>query len=253
MIIATVNAKGGVGKTTLAVHLADWLQLHGWETTLADCDAQRLSSRWLRAARPELATHVMDRADVIEAEIPRLAEKYEAVVVDAPGGLGDVAGAILSKARAIFIPTGPSNLDIMALDWATTTVREVQELRGGLPQAVIIPMQARAGRATTQNLLSKAHQFGFGITKTAVPYREIYAQVSGLEDRPPRLLWQLGRSKAVRQASLEMDELFQGIFPEACEQDPLLIRRLVTPRKAMQRSTKTNQEEQHDEPIAANG
>ena len=68
--------------------------------------------------------------------------------------------------------------------------------------------------------MSKANDFGFGITKSTLPYREIYAQVSGMNDRPPCLVWQLGRSKRVREAALEMDAVFREVFPEACEENP---------------------------------
>ena len=127
----------------------------------------------------------------------------------------------------VLIPTGPSNLDIMALDWATSTVHEIQRIRNGLPQTVIIPVQANPRRLTTKNLMEKAKGLGFGITHLAVPYREIYAQSCGLIDRPPRLLWQLGTSRRVRQASLELDAIFREVFPEACEEDPNRIARLV--------------------------
>lgn len=228
MLIATANSKGGVGKTTLAVHLADWLSLYGYRAILVDCDAQRLSSRWLSAARPGVDTLVLDSPQSILRTLPELHDEYEAVVVDAPGGLGKITGAIFSEVDAVLIPTGPSNLDIMALDWAVRTIHEVQVLRNGAPQTVIIPLKANAGRITTQNLMDKARLHGFGITKTSVPYREIYVQVSGLEDRPPKLLWQLGKSKRVRQAALELDALFQEVFPEACEDGPSKIIELVT-------------------------
>ncbi|MBL9081841.1 MAG: ParA family protein [Planctomycetales bacterium] len=45
MIITIANSKGGVGKSTLAVHLAAWLHEHGHSVTLADCDTQQSSSR----------------------------------------------------------------------------------------------------------------------------------------------------------------------------------------------------------------
>ena len=38
MIIVVANSKGGVGKSTLAVHLAGWLHEQGRSVILADCD-----------------------------------------------------------------------------------------------------------------------------------------------------------------------------------------------------------------------
>ena len=48
MLIAVLNQKGGVGKSTTAVHLARWLQLQGKAVHLADLDPQQTSSFWLQ-------------------------------------------------------------------------------------------------------------------------------------------------------------------------------------------------------------
>ena len=44
MIIVVANSKGGVGKSTLAVHLAAWLHQQGHSVTLCPC-------WWSQAAR----------------------------------------------------------------------------------------------------------------------------------------------------------------------------------------------------------
>ena len=56
MIIVVANSKGGVGKSTIAVHLAAWLHEQGHKVTLADCDTQHSSSDWLKEAVPEIKT-----------------------------------------------------------------------------------------------------------------------------------------------------------------------------------------------------
>lgn len=232
MIIATANSKGGVGKTTLAVHLAGWLHRYDTSVALLDCDAQRIASRWLTKAMPEIPVAATSDAHEIAELLPQMIEDVVAVIVDGPGGLADTTGAILSAADAVLIPTGSSNLDIMGMDWTTTTIHEIQEVRGGPPQAIIVPMQVAKNRETTRHLMAEAAKQRFGIAPSMVAPREIYKKATGTSESSPKLIWQMGRSKEVRTAATEMHELFAGMFPEICEKDPQRIaREMLTKRQ----------------------
>jgi len=244
MRIATANSKGGVGKTTLAVHLAGWMHLYEHKVILLDCDAQRLSSRWLGQSMPEIEAYATSDAEEITELIPKLYERCDVVVIDGPGGLGETTGAILAQADAVLIPTGASNLDIMGMDWTTDTIHQVQQLRDGPPQAVIIPVQVSSNRKSTRHLMHQARSQRFGITKAMLPRREIYRTVSGSQEHPPRLIWQLGRSVQVRTAVAEMDTLLSEIFPEVAEQDPNRIA-----RELMTKKERLIAEQQHDDEI----
>src|SRR5262245_15747444 len=98
MIIVVANSKGGVGKSTLAVHVAAWLHGQGRNVTLADCDAQHSSSDWLREAVPEINTVVLASPDQILDELPAIAEKADYVVADGPGSNTETSRALLLRA-----------------------------------------------------------------------------------------------------------------------------------------------------------
>ncbi len=67
MIVAIVGRKGGIGKTTTAVHLAGALALAGRRVLLVDLDPQASASRSLGVARHELAPSIHD---VLFRELP---------------------------------------------------------------------------------------------------------------------------------------------------------------------------------------
>src|ERR1035441_9954760 len=53
MLFAFTNSKGGVGKSTLAVHSTIWLAEKGKSVALVDADVQGSSSTWLKEVSAE--------------------------------------------------------------------------------------------------------------------------------------------------------------------------------------------------------
>ncbi|GFO83630.1 MAG: hypothetical protein A49_32570 [Methyloceanibacter sp.] len=72
MMFAVVNQKGGVAKSTLAVHLAVWHLETGRRVAFMDADGQSSSSRWITAAGWPLTLVTEIRADAIIEEASRL-------------------------------------------------------------------------------------------------------------------------------------------------------------------------------------
>jgi chromosome partitioning protein len=142
MIYACVNTKGGVGKTTTAVHLACMLASCG-RTLLIDGDPQASAASWAawRREAPERSpspTTTCLAGKAILAEGKPLALGFEHVVIDA-GGRDSVGlrSSLLLAQRAI-IPVGASSLDAAAMSDLTTIVDLARDYNGDLDVRVLL-------------------------------------------------------------------------------------------------------------------
>ncbi len=156
MIIALTNSKGGVGKSTLAVHLAVWIQEQGTKVAVVDADVQASSSIWLKEAAPELPLFRLATADEVLDQVPKLATEFECLVIDGPAGLSEVTRSILFLADVTFLPCGPSVMDLRAANDAIRVVRQVQRIRKGAPLAVLVPNKLQTQYRLSRELLETA-------------------------------------------------------------------------------------------------
>ncbi len=209
MIIAVANSKGGVGKSTLAVHLAAWLDKQGHRVTLADCDTQQSSSQWIREAAPQVKALCFRDPDDIINELPQLALETDYVVADGPGSLAETSRALLLVADSAVVPCKASMLEIRALDAATKVLRQAQKIRSGMPKAKIVLSMVGKNYRLTQDMREAAALLKLPITPTFMTLRQIYADAPG----QAAVVWNMG-SRA-REAAAEVDTLFRELVPEA--------------------------------------
>jgi len=107
-VIAVMNPKGGVGKSTLATHIAGLYASQGHEVMLGDVDRQQSSKAWL-GLRPRGVTHV---------------------VLDTPAQIPDrKLSEVLRVVDKVLVPLQPSIFDILA------TREFLDALRAQLPRA----------------------------------------------------------------------------------------------------------------------
>ena len=127
MIYAVVNTKGGVGKTTTAVHLATMLA-RTEKTLLIDGDPQASAASWAawrrETERSPSPTTTCLGGKAILAEGKALAEGFSHSVVDAGGRDSVGLRSALLLARQAIVPVGASNLDAAAM----TDLLEVIEM-----------------------------------------------------------------------------------------------------------------------------
>jgi len=136
VIIAFVNQKGGVGKSTAALHYVAWCHSMGCRTRLVDADAQGSSSGWCRDLPEDIPHESIARAEQLIDRLSELRDEgAERVVVDAPAGLAEETRAILFLADLAIIPIQPSGLDLRSSSEAFRIVRQARKVRQGAPIA----------------------------------------------------------------------------------------------------------------------
>ena len=211
MIITIANSKGGVGKSTLAVHLAAWLHEQGCRVTLADCDTQQSSSEWIREAQPGVKAVRLDNPDVILNELPNLNQDADFIVADGPGSHTETSRALLLRADLAIVPCKASMLEVRALAKATEVLRQAQDIRKGIPKAIIVLSMIGMRYRLTNDMKDAAKSLSLPLASNAMILRQIYADAPG----QGTVVWNMG-SRA-RDAAIEVDALFRELLPEVAK------------------------------------
>lgn len=115
-VIVVASPKGGVGKTTISIILAEELAHNGYSIGVVEADKQRHISRYLsvreREDRSENFTLYTDEdPSTLGSTIKQADQEHEIVIVDLPGFEGLEFTRAVARANLVLIPMRPSVMD----------------------------------------------------------------------------------------------------------------------------------------------
>ncbi|RAJ89177.1 chromosome partitioning protein [Larkinella arboricola] len=131
-VIAVVNQKGGVGKSTISFNLAHCFASE-LRVGIVDVDAQG-TIRNMDDALGAIELLPIEQLSTLRSK------PFDVVVIDTPPYFSDRLEDVLSVSDFVLIPVKPSYVDVMALKPTVGIVRRQQEVQPELKAGIVINM-----------------------------------------------------------------------------------------------------------------
>jgi chromosome partitioning protein len=176
MIISIQNQKGGVGKTTLAVHISHALALRDEPTLLLDADPQGSARDWAaaRKSQPPFSVVGLDRP-TIHRDLPAIAKNYAHVIIDGPPRVTDLARSAIAAADLVLIPVQPSPYDVWAAQEVINLIKEASVFKENLKSVFVINRKI-TNTAIGRDVAEALSGYGVPVLRSQICQRVSFAE-----------------------------------------------------------------------------
>jgi chromosome partitioning protein len=176
MIISIENQKGGVGKTTIAIHIAQALAMEKFSVLLVDADPQGSARDWAAARENEPAFSVvgLDRP-TLHRDLPAIASNYDHVVIDGPPRVTELARSVIIAADLVVIPVQPSPYDVWAASDVVGLIKEASVFKENLKSVFVINRKI-VNTAIGRDVIEALSGYEIPVLKSSVCQRIVFAE-----------------------------------------------------------------------------
>jgi len=216
-IVAFVNQKGGVGKSTLTTNIAAILGTKH-HVLLLDTDSQGSSEDWGVARINKLQSESklrgfskhyrgIKKATEVSTDLEEIASSYDIVVVDTPGRNELVSLGVIAAANLVVIPLTPGNFSFWSSEVTRELIQKVAVARPSDFAARLLLNMRDKRKKISREAEALLQELEIPVMRASIGHRNIFESSSeGLS-----VLELPGRTKSDREGQREMRELIAEI------------------------------------------
>lgn len=173
-IIAILNGKGGVGKTTSTINIATAIQRKGFSVAVVDTDPQGSISNWFDEEK--CAFNLTEAASEKEVyQIRKPLKSYDYIIIDGAAAISAISSAAVMVSDLVVIPVTPSPLDFAACGAILAVIEARQDLQPVEARFLITKKIPHSKMLAV--LKDSIEDTGVPAFRTSISQRQVYVKV----------------------------------------------------------------------------
>lgn len=214
-VVSVCSTKGGVGKTTLVMCLADTYARQGGSVAIVDGDPNGHIASWRARASDDCGVEVISESDEtkIQDAIAQAAAKFSLVFVDLEGAASQAVTYAIAESDLVLIPTKVSGMDLQEVFRTYEVVRRAEKmLKRPIPARVVLTQMSTLATRVAQHARMEIDSNLIPVMRTEIIQRAAYQSIhfTGATPAHPE-----GDAKAAREIAAVLGELLEVLAGQA--------------------------------------